>query len=128
MRSGQELVLNGEIILSGYVIADADAFWQGDGDSYICPTMVREALASFPGRVTIRLCSDGGDPSAGEAIRSMISQHPGGVEMIVEGIAASAASLLFMGASRRAGVEMALAAQLSRKAPETGRRPSPSSR
>lgn len=101
MRDGQSLVQNGEVILSGYVVADGDAAWLGDGVGYFCPQMVRDALSQVVGAAVVRLSSEGGDPFAGEAIRSTLAQHPGGVEVIVEGIAASAASLLFMGGTRR---------------------------
>lgn len=101
MRDGLSLVQDGEVILSGYVVSDSDAVWFGEGGGYFCPQMVRDALAQFNGRVVVRLSSDGGDPFPGETIRSIVAQHPGGVEMIVEGLAASAASLLFMGASKR---------------------------
>ena len=101
MRDGKSMVQGGDVILSGYVLADADAVWFGDGPGYFCPQMVRDALSGFPGAATVRLNSSGGDAFAGEAIRSVLAQHPGGVDVVVEGIAASAASLLFMGASRR---------------------------
>lgn len=100
MKHGSELILNGEIILSGYVTADGDAQWMGDG-GFICPQQVREALASINGAATIRLSSDGGNPFAGESIRATMAGHPGGVTCIVEGMAASAASLIFMGAAKR---------------------------
>ena len=102
MRQGTDLIRNGEIILSGMIVSDMEAGWYyGENAPVICPAMVRDALAAVNGTVTVRLSSDGGDPFAGEAIRSMIATHPGGVDMIVEGIAASAASLIFMGAARR---------------------------
>ena len=90
-----------DVILSGYVVSDADAGWMEGMGGVISPQMVRDALAAIDGPATIRLNSDGGDPFAGEAIRSTLAQHPGGVTVIVEGIAASAASLLFMGAKTR---------------------------
>lgn len=104
MPHGQSLIMNGEIILSGYVIADGDACWFDDDcgpSGYFWPSQVREALSMVNGRAVLRLNSAGGDPYAGEAIRAMLAQHPGGVEVIVEGVAASAASLLFMGGARR---------------------------
>jgi ATP-dependent protease ClpP protease subunit len=102
MKHGQDLIMNGEIILSGYVVRDGDAPWFAEeATGYFCPQLVREALSNVTGAATIRLSSDGGDPFAGEAIRAMIAGHPGGVTVIVEGIAASAASLLFMGAASR---------------------------
>lgn len=100
MKHGSDLIMNGEIILSGLVIGDSDAGWMGDS-GFFCPQMVREALAATNGPATISLSSIGGDPFAGEAMRSMIASHPGGVTIKVEGIAASAASLVFMGAKRR---------------------------
>lgn len=90
-----------DIILSGYVVSDADAAWFGEMGGFISPQMVRDALSGVDGAATVRLNSDGGDPFAGEAIRSTLAQHPGGVTVIVEGIAASAASLIFMGAKTR---------------------------
>lgn len=102
MRNGTDLIRNGEIILSGIIVSDGEAGWYyGENAMVFCPQMVRDALAAVVGTVTVRLSSEGGDPFAGEAIRSMIATHPGGVDMIVEGLAASAASLIFMGASRR---------------------------
>ena len=53
------------------------------------------------GEQVARINSGGSQVWAGEAIRSIIAGHPGGVRMIVEGIAASSASLLLMGAARR---------------------------
>ena len=101
MRTGTDLIVGGEIILAGPVISDSMAAWMWDEDVYICPSMVRDALMAMDGEVVIRINSEGGYPVAGEAIRSIIAGHPGGVRMIVEGLAASAASLIFMGASTR---------------------------
>lgn len=96
------MVQGGEIVLSGYVVADADAMFYGEMGGYFTPKMVRDALSGMTGTVTVRISSDGGDPFAGEAIRSALAQHPGGVDMVVEGLAASAASLIFMaGMTRR---------------------------
>lgn len=100
MKHGADLIMDGTIILSGFVVSDTDAAYMGEG-GFICPQNVREALHEVEGPATVVLSSDGGDPFAGEAIRAMIAGHPGGVTMRVEGIAASAASLIFMGAARR---------------------------
>lgn len=101
MPNGASLIMDGEIILSGSVELDESAWLYGDSGGLFTPSMVREALSAFPGPVTIRLNSLGGDPYAGEGIRSMLAQHSGGTTVVVEGIAASAASLLFMGAGKR---------------------------
>lgn len=106
MRHGRELIVNGEIILSGEVLSDTWAGWMWEEDVYFSPRMVREALAELAGDpsagpVTVRMSSYGGHVEAGEAIRAIIAAHPGGVRMIVEGVAMSAASLILMGAAER---------------------------
>lgn len=102
MRHGRDLITGGQVILSGYVMSDESAGWAWEDEVYFCPQMVREALADLGnGEVTVRLNSEGGDPVAGEAIRSILAGHPGGVRIVVEGVAASAASLLLMGGARR---------------------------
>lgn len=98
---GRTLISGGEIILSGPVISDMYAGWMYEGDVFIAPVMLREALAEVAaGPVTVRLNSVGGDTDAGEQIRAMLAQR-GNVTVIVEGYAMSAASLLLMGAADR---------------------------
>ena len=105
-KTGTDLIINGEIILSGNVILDDYVGFMWDEDVFYSPRLVREALAELgEGRQTIRLNSLGGHVWAGEQIRSIIAGHPGGCRIVVEGIAASAASLLFM-----AGVERQMSA------------------
>lgn len=95
---GEELIMNGEIILDGVVMDHAWAQYM-DGGAF-SSRMVRSALAQFPGDVTVRVNSGGGDPYEGEAIRVALAAHPGEVRVIVSGIAASAASLMIMSADR----------------------------
>lgn len=95
-KGGDALIQSGEIVLTGPVLDDDWCQWR-EGACFSAP-MVREALAEFEGDVTIRLNSGGGDAFEGEAIRSGIVGHDGAVTIIVEGLAASAASLLLMGA------------------------------
>lgn len=83
-----ELILGDEILLHGTVGEDWSA--------YFTAAMVIAALAQFPGDVTVRVNSGGGNPFEGAAIHAAIKAHPGKVTMRVEGIAASAASLLVM--------------------------------
>ncbi|MFN3646245.1 MAG: head maturation protease, ClpP-related [Gemmobacter sp.] len=109
MRHGRELILNGEIVLAGEVLSDTWAGYMWAEDVFFCPRMVREALAEIgPGRVTVRLSSYGGHVEAGEAIRAQFAAHPGGVRIVVEGVAMSAASLILMGARERAMSEGSL--------------------
>lgn len=85
-----------ELILSGVVGGDAfleDGFGAAD---------VIGALASV-GRnsdITVRLNSPGGIATEGAAIHAALASHKGNVHVIVEGIAASAASLLAMAGDR----------------------------
>jgi ATP-dependent protease ClpP protease subunit len=103
MRTANDLIVNGEVILSGTVLLDEWAAWMWDEDVYFTPRLVREALASLgEGRATVRVNSSGGHVMAGEQIRAILAAHPGGCRMVVEGWAASAASLLFMAGAERA--------------------------
>lgn len=96
------LIFNDELILSGNVIEDSIVPHMYEDDVFYSPAMVRNALAELgEGEVTIRLNSIGGHVNAGEQIRSMLAAHPGGCRIIVEGVAASAASLILMAGSER---------------------------
>lgn len=101
MKTGADLILNGEIVLTGQVLSDEYSDWYGDSESWFSPRVVREALALTRGAATVRLTSAGGVAYAGEAIRTILAGHPGGVTIIVEGLAASAASLIFMAGTER---------------------------
>ncbi|MFC3569192.1 head maturation protease, ClpP-related [Paracoccus simplex] len=102
MKTGSDLISNGELILSGNVIDDSWVSWMWDEDVFFAPSMVRQALAELgEGQVTVRINSVGGHVNAGEQIRAMLASHPGGCRIIVEGLAASAASLILMAGSQR---------------------------
>ncbi|MDN5568033.1 MAG: Clp protease ClpP, partial [Paracoccus sp. (in: a-proteobacteria)] len=102
MRTGSDLIFNGELVLSGNVIEDSHVGWMWDEDVFFAPSMVRQALGALgEGEVTVRLNSIGGHVNAGEQIRAMLGAHPGGCRIIVEGIAASAASLILMAGTER---------------------------
>lgn len=93
----KNLFLNGAIYLYGNVVVDS--FY---GAEEFSPSDVVRALADHgPGDVTVRLNSGGGVAFAGMAIHSLFKSHPGKVTMIVDGVAASSASLIFMAASER---------------------------
>lgn len=93
---GKQLLVDGQIYLYGDV---GDPFGWGDGFS---PADVVNALAEHgPGDVTARINSPGGIATDGMAINSLFQAHPGKVTLIVDGIAASAASLIFMAGAVR---------------------------
>ncbi|MDS9468206.1 ATP-dependent Clp protease proteolytic subunit [Paracoccus sp. MBLB3053] len=79
-----------EIILTGTV---GSSFWEED-----CFTAksVREQIAGMTGALTVRINSGGGLATEGQAIYTALKNYEGEVTVIVEGIAASAASLIAM--------------------------------
>lgn len=105
MSDANDLIVAGELILSGDILVDEYAAWMWEEDVYICPSMVRAALALLPaGPLTVRLNSHGGHTAAGEAIRAMLAERDrtsGPVTIIVEGVAMSAATLILMAGSNR---------------------------
>ena len=91
-----DLVKAGEIHLFGTIVRD-DWIWPGDTGLFSA-AMVLDALSRFQGDVTLKVNSDGGHPSEGEAIRAALEAHPGKVTVVVTGNAHSAASLMIMSA------------------------------
>lgn len=83
------LVNGQELTLSGTVGDD----WFGDGFTH---AQVVTALAGLEGDITVRLNSGGGYAAEGAAIHATLQSYPGNVDLIVDGIAASAASLIAM--------------------------------
>lgn len=79
-----------ELILYGSVGFD---WW---GDEYFTAKQVREQLSQMTGDITVRINSGGGIASEGQAIYTMLVDYPGKVTVIVDGVAASAASLISM--------------------------------
>lgn len=91
-----DLIQGGAIRLSGTIVKD-EYIWPED-TGFFSARMVTDALAGFPGDVTVFVNSDGGMPSEGEAIRAAFEAHPGKVTIKVTGNAHSAASLMVMAA------------------------------
>lgn len=90
------LLVGGELLLFGDV---GDPWGWGDG---FTPLQVAEALAEHgPGDITVRINSGGGVASDGTAIYSLLLAHHGTVTAVVEGVAASAASLILMAGDER---------------------------
>ncbi|MEP5580363.1 MAG: head maturation protease, ClpP-related [Nitratireductor sp.] len=85
------VLIDGEIVLHGVV---GDDFWS---DGFVARDVI-DALARL-GRaadVTVRINSGGGIATEGAAIYSVLKAHGGKVSVVVEGIAASAASIIAM--------------------------------
>jgi ATP-dependent protease ClpP protease subunit len=91
-RSSKVTMMKNEITLSGPV----GMCFEGEG-GFTHATVI-EALSKF-GRnsdVTVRLNSGGGIATDGAAIHAVLSAHKGKVTIVIEGVAASAASLIAM--------------------------------
>ena len=82
-----------EVTLSGTVGVD----WFDDGFTH---AEVVTALAGLDGDITVRLNSGGGIAADGAAIHAALATYDGSVHIVIEGIAASAASLIAMAGDR----------------------------
>lgn len=79
-----------EILLYGTV---GSSFWD---EEFFTAREVRESLAGMSGPVTVRINSGGGIATEGQAIYTALRGYDGPVSIVIEGIAASAASLVAM--------------------------------
>lgn len=75
----------------------AEESWFGDE---ITPEMFREELRKGTGKVTIWINSPGGDCVAASQIYSMLMDYPGEVTVKIDGLAASAASVIAMAGTK----------------------------
>ena len=82
------LVLNGPI---------SDETWYGDE---VTPGLFREELNAGEGDITVWINSPGGDVFAAAQIYNMLKEYPGNVEVRIDGMAASAASVVAMAGDR----------------------------
>ena len=79
-----------ELIFNGPISEDT---WFGDE---ITPAMFRNELSKVSGDLTVWLNSPGGDVFAASQIYTMLRNHKGKVTVKIDGIAASAASVVAM--------------------------------
>lgn len=82
------------LILSGDVVSNEYSWYEDD----ISPKRIQAILDESPGELVIRLNSGGGDAFAGVEIYNMLKDYPNKVTVEVTGLAASAASIVAMGA------------------------------
>lgn len=73
-------------------------------DDDVTPKMFREELEAHPGNIVVYINSPGGDVIAGSQIYTMLMEHKGSVTIKIDGLAASAASVIAM-----AGTEVLMA-------------------
>lgn len=100
----ESLVINGQVHLYGDV---GDPWGWGDG---FTPEQVAKAIVELGnGDLTVRINSGGGIATDGMAIYSLLKAHPAKVTVAIDGVAASAASLIAMAGDEiemRAGAMM----------------------
>jgi len=101
-----ELINKSEGAPELWVYGDIGGFWDG-----IRADDVQKALASVPSDVNIdvRINSGGGDYFDGIAIHSLLSRRTGATSVYVDGLAASAASIIAMAGD---SIEMAAGSQM----------------
>ena len=83
------------VVYDVIVASDSDAAWMG---GISAETFARE-LRAMAGDVELRINSPGGDVFAARAMAQAMREHPGKITAYVDGVAASAASLLAVSAS-----------------------------
>ncbi len=89
-----ETIDGGECTLWIYDVIDK---WWG-----VSAEAVGEALESFSGAdVAVRINSPGGDVFEGRAIQTLLKQYSGKVTIMIDGVAASAASTVALGGNKR---------------------------
>jgi ATP-dependent protease ClpP protease subunit/phage major head subunit gpT-like protein len=79
-----------EILLYGTV---GSSFWD---EEYFTAKMVRDQIRGMSGPLTVRINSGGGIATEGQAIYTALRSYDGPVDVVIEGVAASAASLIAM--------------------------------
>lgn len=82
--------MTNELVLYGTV---GSSWWDED---YFTAKSVRAELAKMSGDITVRINSGGGIASEGQAIYTMLKDYAGKVTVVIDGVAASAASLIAM--------------------------------
>jgi len=87
-KSGRTLYLDGVI---------SESTWWGDE---VTPKMFKDDLYSGDGDITVWINSPGGDVFAAAQIYNMLKEYPGMVTVKIDGIAASAASVVAMAGAK----------------------------
>lgn len=108
--SGEASASSAEVLIYG----DIGASWYGE--SVIAADFAREIAALDVSLLTVRINSYGGSVSDGIVIHNALKRHPADVTVVIDGVAASIASLIAMAGST---VEMAENAMLMIHAPWT---------
>lgn len=83
-----------ELVMDGPIASET---WWGDE---VTPALFRDQLHAGNGPVTVWINSPGGDCFAASRIYTMLKEYPGEVTVKIDGMAASAATVIAMGGDR----------------------------
>ena len=87
---------NGEEVLERVLTLNGTIAEQSWFDDDLTPQMFKDDLNAGEGDITVWINSPGGDCIAAAQIYNMLSAYPGKVKVMIDGIAASAASVIAM--------------------------------
>lgn len=90
LKNSEEESTENVLFLNGVI---AEESWYDDD---ITPEMFKEELASYDGDITVFINSPGGDCFAASEIYTALKEHKGKISVKIDGIAASAASVIAM--------------------------------
>lgn len=85
------------IFVSGDIVDDAWRGWSWSEDVETYPQDIRDLLKDAKKNIDVVISSGGGDLFAGMAISNMLQRHEGHTKAIIDGLAASAASIIAFG-------------------------------
>jgi len=87
-----------ELRIDGDIVSDDWAWiYEWFGDPYTAPNQFRDELKKYDGKnITVWINSNGGDVIAGCALYNALMEHKGDITVKIDGIAASAASVVAM--------------------------------
>lgn len=86
-----------QIFVSGDIMEDAWKGWSWGEDVETYPQDIRDILKGAKDQVEVIISSGGGDLFAGMAIANMLQRYEGHTKAIIDGLAASAASIIAFG-------------------------------
>lgn len=85
------------IFVSGDIVDDAWRGWTWGDEVETYPQDIRDLLKDAKKNIDVIISSGGGDLFAGMAISNMLQRHDGHTKAIIDGLAASAASIIAFG-------------------------------
>lgn len=87
-----------ELLLEGDIVSE-DSWWN---DNSVSPQSFRNDLASLgnPNNINVHINSGGGDVFAAHTICNLLKSHPANITATIDGLCASAATIVAMGADK----------------------------